>query len=777
MGTKRTARAAVRCGVFPLLFLDLVCLAVARPVQAGHESPWYPSFYPQEIRIEAVEPGPAATLLQKNSLHAYIGGDPFAGASLPATVKTVESLGSYVVATFNPASPSFRSAARRCAAAREVLRGAAEAREAFVVHPYPVTPYHADYLDHYDLAEGRRKAIGAAPKGQTSGEPALRIKAAGKVAEVIGRGRWTAAEAEWDARVEEVDLSGLLASAATGLNGWLGPPWLKAGWFHAYLLLGGSIRDAARAQRVEAFVQRLTGGAYAGSVGRLNLERRLVALLTEGCEHAVLGYTLRRATINTDYSEGIENVGADSQLGLLTPIFLRTVKLKDFPWNGWLRLGTEARPTSAWNPVGGFTDPFSRWVWYAVGDPALLPAPSGGTWIPNRVTATVAPGGAAAAKVEIPADALLPEPGTGALRPVGPRQTAATRVLYRIPLSAFHDGTRMTVADLVYPYAFAARWGARPDRSSTAYDPAVNAATALPRRWLAGFKVARVERAVKNLADLKLEWQVPVIEVYLRHALGDPQQTAAVAPPWTGIPWHVLALMEEAVVRGFAAFSQPEAKRRGVPWLDLARDQALHARLAFLAEEFERRAYVPEALKGFVTPEEARRRWAGLRQFAQQRRHFLVADGPYQLEKWSADSVTLQVFRDVSYPLGVGTFDPYVLPPRARVAKLELRGQTLQIAVEIEKAVRAGRSYTTVKEPLTKDATVEGYPVQAVCSYLVVGGDGTVRSAGTARPAADGGFRVDLKGLPAARYTVLTAVRLNGNAVNPDIGMIEHHVR
>ena len=51
-------------------------------------------------------------------------------------------------------------------------------------------------------------------------------------------------------------------------------------------------------------------------------------------------------------------------------MFLRTVKLKDFPWNGWLQLGLDARPSAAWNPIGGFTDEFGRLMWFAVGDPA-----------------------------------------------------------------------------------------------------------------------------------------------------------------------------------------------------------------------------------------------------------------------------------------------------------------------------------------------------------------------------------------------------------------------
>ena len=86
---------------------------------------------------------------------------------------------------------------------------------------------------------------------------------------------------------------------------------------------------------------------------------------------------MKREYFNAEFSAGIENIGYDSLAGLNAGIFLRTVKLKDFPWNGWLALGIDARPAAAWNPIAGFTDPFGRLMWSALGDPALLPAPYG----------------------------------------------------------------------------------------------------------------------------------------------------------------------------------------------------------------------------------------------------------------------------------------------------------------------------------------------------------------------------------------------------------------
>src|SRR3972149_10918225 len=98
--------------------------------------------------------------------------------------------------------------------------------------------------------------------------------------------------------------------------------------------------------------------------------------------------------------------------------------------------------------------------------------------------------------------------------------------------------------------------------------------------------------------------------------------------------------MEEAVRRGAAAFSAGEAKRRGFPGLALVWDPALQARLAALAEELERAAFVPETLRAHATPEEARQRWPALRQFFRKHRHFLVTNGPYRLEKATAGGGT-----------------------------------------------------------------------------------------------------------------------------------------
>jgi hypothetical protein len=737
----------------------LVVLLASTSGRAGHEIPFYPSFYPQEVKLVVVEPAAARRSLETNAIHAYAG--PLRGPK-PAHTAWVESLHSFVVLTLNRASPALAGPAERCAAARSLLPALATSRGDYAFHPYPVTPYHADYLHHVDLVEAAKKKV-AEPRG---GGPALRVRAKGRLAEILGGSGWRLADGEWDAALEEVELRDLLARQATQLDGWTGPPWLRSGWFQAYVVYARGVSETgARSAIEDAFARRL-GAGDTSPAERINLERRLLSHLTRGCERFAVGYTVRREAINDDYSEGVENIGWDAQAGLNSAVFLRTVKLKDFPWNGWLRVGVASRPAAAWNPVAGFGDEAGRLLWAALGDPALLPAPYGDGWVGNRVRAL--PTAGSSTSVEVPRDALVPDPATGALRPVAAAVTARQKVVYRVLLSKFHDGTNMTVADIVYPFAFAYRWSAR--------DPEIDRATAVLREWLAAVRVVKVDSEIKDFGELQIVYEVPQVEVYLRDA-AEPSVAEAIAPPWSVVPWQLVALMEEAVTRRLAAFSETEAKRRGVAWLDLARDAKVKTTLASLLVELERRVFVPEPLRGHVTVEQAKQRWAALRRFYGRHGHFLVTSGPYQLVRWSGNSVVLGVFRDLSYPNTVGSFDGYALPLRAWVTKAERRGDRLELRADAEMVSKFERSYKIVREPYRLEPTGEKSRDTLVARYTVVGAGDEVVAAGSSETVDGGRLIVDLKGklLPGA-YRVFVALARNGNLVNPEVKVIPYRV-
>lgn len=363
----------------------IVAAVVAGAVKAGHEFPIYPSYYPHEVRIDVIAPEHAAELLRANKIHAYIGPEPHFKKPLPDSIRAVESLGSFVRVRVNPRSAAAKDSAAACAVAHAVVRDIARRPGPLVFHPYPITALHGDYLYHADQADAARARFGElAGETRMRAPRDLKVRAVGELARSLVREGWRTQGAAWDAVVEEVHASDLIASEAT--NGWNGPPWSRTGWFHAAQLLEDAADDQQTRERIKDWVRRLERGGLDDTIERINLERDLLAALTASCHAMVAGYTVKREYVNTEYSAGIENIGFDAIVGLNSPIFIRTVKLKDFPWNGWLALGMSAPPTAAWNPIAGFTDGFGQLLWAALGDPAQFPSPGDSGWMFNRIS-------------------------------------------------------------------------------------------------------------------------------------------------------------------------------------------------------------------------------------------------------------------------------------------------------------------------------------------------------------------------------------------------------
>jgi hypothetical protein len=366
-----------------VLIMTAAGLLFAPVARSGHEQPVYPSYYPHEIEMAAVEPNQAAELLLTGKLHAYIGGVPAFSGQPQKDVATAPSLGVFLLVGIDPGSPLAKDESAACGLVAALSRALAERGGDAVAHPYPVTPLHGDYLHHADLAEAAKARLGGTAPMWPAG---LKVRADGALAASLVPPEGRAEGARWDAVVEEIDAARLVASETRHVNGWMGPRWVRSGWFQAYRLLAARLADAEVRRRVEADVVRLQAGEVADPAERANVERDLVRRLTAGCRGAVAGYTLRREYFNVAFSDGIENIAYDALEGLNAPMFLRTVKLKDFPWNGWLKLGLAAPPAAAWNPAGGFTDPFGRLMWAAIGDPAAIPSPYDHAWVLNRIS-------------------------------------------------------------------------------------------------------------------------------------------------------------------------------------------------------------------------------------------------------------------------------------------------------------------------------------------------------------------------------------------------------
>src|SRR5262245_11869023 len=201
-----------------LLLGCLGAAAIATTANSGHEVSYYPSFYPQEIRIEPLDPLLAAQqfLNKTDPLHVYVGGAPDFAGEPPANLQSVSSLRAFLTITLNPNSPRTQAAEVRCQALQQATELLAK-RPDLVNHAYPVTPYHADYLGHVDL-------IPAAAPLQA---PSLRIRAPEAVARALLSPEIRADAADWDAEISEVTVDEVVRRAGFGSTLWLPPPWTK----------------------------------------------------------------------------------------------------------------------------------------------------------------------------------------------------------------------------------------------------------------------------------------------------------------------------------------------------------------------------------------------------------------------------------------------------------------------------------------------------------------------------------------------------------------------
>jgi hypothetical protein len=390
--------------------------------------------------------------------------------------------------------------------------------------------------------------------------------------------------------------------------------------------------------------------------------------------------------------------------------------------------------------------------------------------VESRVAAEPAAVGTEA--IAIPADAVLPDAQSGELRPVGPGRSARTKLTYKVLGSAFHDGTKTEAADLLYAYAFAYRWAAREAGERAPSDAAADHATGAMRRYLLGVRVTGRDAASKSfrVGDVDFVREVITVEVYLAVAPEAPEWSALLAPPWSTLPWTVLVLMEEAAARGWAAFSQLESGRRNVPWLDLVRSRDTAARLAALVAQFEREGFRPAALRAHVSDDAARRRWGTLAAFYKASGHFLVTNGPYRLKRWTSDSIVLEAFRDLTYPLGVGSYDAYAIPRRGFVTKADWDGKRLVLSGDIEVVEKFQRSYRLVRTPLASVLAPDLKRAAPECRYVVTDSDGRVALAGTATLGADRKFQVDLADrLAPGSYALAALIAVNGNVMNADL--------
>ncbi len=160
------------------------------------------------------------------------------------------------------------------------------------------------------------------------------------------------------------------------------------------------------------------------------------------------------------------------------------------------------------------------------------------------------------------------------------------------------------------------------------------------------------------------------------------------------MPWEVLAAMDDLVFnQRKAAYSDTSAARFNVPWLSLVMDN--DARLVRnTLRDFAEEGFLPEgpltlAGESLVSETEAADRYAAAYDWFADKKHMVISNGPYMLERFdsAAQFAQLESFRDPGYPFKPGDLY-YGKPPAIEVTGIEagsiVEGRDLTATVTLE---------------------------------------------------------------------------------------------
>ncbi|MCS7137072.1 MAG: ABC transporter substrate-binding protein [Candidatus Caldarchaeum sp.] len=417
------------------------------------------------------------------------------------------------------------------------------------------------------------------------------------------------------------------------------------------------------------------------------------------------------------------------------------------------------------NPVAGSNWIYDAMFYRATSDPALIPDPYTGLYLPQRIKRAevyALDGTPIAAtldyvslrfvpEIKVPEDAWYgwdAEEQRIVYAPTGTTAKTKTVVYFEDDLfkRKFHDGSTLSLADIVFSYILTFD---RADPKSPVYDESYVPVFEEFRATFKGFKILNKEPLVieyySDVAYLDAEWNV----------------NAAASAFFTDYgygpgPWHTVAVAWLAEANNELAFSADKAEQLKVEWTSFVAGPSIDVLKKYLNIAIGR-SFIPyeQVLGEYVSRREALQRYDTLRRWVDSRGHFLVGNGPFYLDRVdpTAKIVVLKAFREFPDPptKWAGFAEPMI--PEIKVAATP----TIETGFPAE-------------VPLT--ITFKGQPYReedmAYVKYILMSAAGT--SVGFAEPLGGGSWRVVLK--PEETYKLPTgAAKLEVIAVSKKVGV------
>ena len=408
-----------------------------------------------------------------------------------------------------------------------------------------------------------------------------------------------------------------------------------------------------------------------------------------------------------------------------------------------LDIGVKQIHQGSWNTITGVQDLYSASIHSLIADAATFRHPYTGEVVsfrsPWREINTEGPIG----KIDVPSDVIKWNQTLQQWVQAGEGSTAISKVTFTPLYSNWHHGIPMDVSDMMYADYFTYEWGTNTGPGDRTVDPEFTPAAS---------EALKLSKGSRYITPNNIESYIDIWHY-------DEKEIAGSGAFFATEPWEILAASERIVMDGRLAYSRSEAQAKGVEWYDpIVREHAdmIKAELQTMKNE----QFVPPALRDIITVEDAIKRYDASISWIENHGHAIIRNGAFYLENFNVagGTITINAFRDSSYPFEVGHWSKYEVP---RVADIT--------SVNVPRIVAMGQS-----TPIRISVDVGGQPSSNVTvNYFVSNKDGIVVARGQAQPESPGQFNITLTSEMTAKLSAgpnqIRIFATSNEALRPDI--------
>jgi peptide/nickel transport system substrate-binding protein len=408
-----------------------------------------------------------------------------------------------------------------------------------------------------------------------------------------------------------------------------------------------------------------------------------------------------------------------------------------------LDIGVKQIHQGSWNTITGVQDLYSASVHSMIADTATFRHPYTGEVVSFRSPWTEITTEGPVGKIDVPSDVIKWNQTLQQWVQAGEGSTAISKVTFTPLYSNWHHSIPMDVSDIMYADYFAYEWGTNTGPGDRTVDPEYTPAASEALKLSKGSRYVTLDR----------------IESYIDIWHYDEKEIAGSGAFFATEPWEILAASERIVMDSRLAYSRSEAQAKGIEWYDpIVREHAdmIKAELQTMKNE----QFVPPALRDIITIEDAIKRYDASISWIENHGHAIIRNGAFYLENFNVagGTITINAFRDFSYPFEVGHWSQYETP---RVADIS--------SVNVPRIVAMGQS-----TPIRVSVDVGGQPSSNVTvNYFVSNKDGIVVARGEAQRESPGQFNINLTSDMTAKLSPgpnqIRIFAISNEALRPDI--------